>query len=85
MDRPTIFRTFGRLESPVCDLALMAGVNSSIVEAAMNVPEEARIHKGHVQIATQEADELLFCAYHLEDMVRDLKAKYYELLEGQPS
>jgi hypothetical protein len=70
-----------RLESPLCEVAHMAAVNSSVLEASLSVP--AQIREGHVFITDQEAEELLFCAFHLERMIKAFKEQYYAALAGK--
>jgi hypothetical protein len=70
------------LESSMCDAAYMAAVNATILEASIGGPKDAEIHKGFVMISNKDVEELLFCAYHLDEMIRALKEKYYELLDG---
>jgi hypothetical protein len=45
------------LESPICDLTLMAGVNSTIVESA-NAPRSSQIHKGFTLVSDAEFEQL---------------------------
>lgn len=80
--RPIAHSVVGRLESSLCEIANMAGVNSSILEASLNAPAELRFRKGQVLIGETETEQLLFCAYHLEEMIKEFKAQYYAVLKA---
>jgi hypothetical protein len=69
-------KPYSALESSICDLALMAGINSTIVESA-NVPRPAQIHKGYTLVSDAEFEQLLFSAHHLERMIVAFKKEYY--------
>jgi hypothetical protein len=64
-------------ESSVNEIANMAGVNSSLMEATASNPTGAKIHKGFTLVSDQEMYQLLFSAYHLEQMIVAFKKQYY--------
>jgi hypothetical protein len=61
------------LESSVCDLAHMAGVNSTLLE---DLASGHPLHEQHVE-------QFKFTAYHLERMIKAFKVQYYEVLAGK--
>jgi hypothetical protein len=72
---PAPYNPYSSLESLICDLALMAGVNSTIVESN-NLPRSSQINKGFTLVSDAALEELLFSAYHLEQIVA-FKKQYY--------
>lgn len=69
----TSYIAVSRLESPICDIANMASVNSSLLED---------LQVGHLLLG-QHVEQLKFCAYHLEQMIKAFKVQYYEVLAGK--
>jgi hypothetical protein len=82
---PTEKTTFDDLESPVSDLASMADVTATMMEAVGQsaASPDAKFRDGYCIVRNSDIDRLLFCAYHLNEMAKDLKSQYFAVLEAE--
>jgi hypothetical protein len=78
------WRAYSDLESPISDAALMAGVNSTLMEdvAGYTAKPASKFRPGYSIVRDQDIDQLVFCAYHLEQMIVALKKQYFAATEG---
>src|ERR1700733_9397401 len=81
---PKFSAAFFRLEAQICDLAEMARI---AVERVYQAVGELKIVDGKTTEAPDEADitSAMFAVGHLADMIKELRAEYYEPFKARSS
>lgn len=79
--------TVSDLEPMVCDMVLMAGIASTLVEDAFDGDKRLREElfggrEGYHYIGKQQVEQLLFAVYHTQHLCQELKAAYYASLSS---